>query len=42
MQMQKMDWQALLIKEGGLDKYLERMARKEVWGDGIMIEAAAL
>ena len=40
--MQKMDWQALLIKEGGLDKYLERMARKGVWGDGIMIEAAAL
>ena len=42
MQMQKMDWQALLIKEGDLDKYLERMARKGVWGDGIMIEAAAL
>jgi len=40
--MDKVDWQALLIKEGGLENYQERMAHSGVWGDGIMLEAAAL
>lgn len=35
-----MSWNILLDEEGGLDKYLDNMAKDKTWGDGTMIQTA--
>ena len=35
-----MSWNILLDEEGGLDKYVDDMAKDKTWGDGTMIQAA--